>query len=214
MIPRISVIIPAYNRANYLTEAINSVLSQTYRNFELIVVNDGSQDNTEEILKKYVGKIKYFYQENNGVSSARNKGIDNSKGEFLCFLDSDDLWEKKKLEKQIDYFNTKNKFSNGFNTREFNNEMCLNDNECFWYSCNRRHVNPICEINDCSCYMRHIERNFQNYTWRLRDELARTLNYESKKFDKQLAEYECTKPRINVKIPNVISFNDEIDDNF
>ena len=105
MIPRISVIIPAYNRANYLTEAINSVLSQTYRNFELIVVNDGSQDNTEEILKKYTGKIKYFYQENNGVSSARNKGIDNSKGEFLCFLDSDDLWEKKKLEKQIDYFN-------------------------------------------------------------------------------------------------------------
>src|SRR3972149_7654217 len=97
MIPRISVIIPTYNRANFLTEAINSVLSQTYRNFELIVVNDGSQDNTEEILKKYVGKIKYFYQENNGVSSARNKGIDNSEGEFLCFLVSDDFWEKRKL---------------------------------------------------------------------------------------------------------------------
>ena len=105
MTPKISVIIPTYNRANYLVEAINSVLYQTFRDFELIVVNDGSSDNTEEILNKYVGKIKYFYQGNNGVSAARNKGINNSEGEFICFLDSDDLWEKKKLEKQIDYFN-------------------------------------------------------------------------------------------------------------
>lgn len=105
MNPKVSIIIPTCNRANYLAEALNSVQSQTYNDFELIVVDDGSTDDTEEIIKKTSQKIKYFYQENKGVSAARNKGILNSSGEFISFLDSDDLWEKRKLEKQVDFFN-------------------------------------------------------------------------------------------------------------
>jgi len=108
MNPKVSVIIPTYNRAAYLAEALNSVLSQTYKDFELIVIDDGSTDNTKEIVKKFSGEIRYFYQKNQGVSAARNVGIINSNGEFVSFLDSDDLWEKKKLERQIDFFD-KNK---------------------------------------------------------------------------------------------------------
>ncbi|OGL41123.1 MAG: glycosyl transferase [Candidatus Schekmanbacteria bacterium GWA2_38_11] len=105
---RVSVIIPTYNRAQLLAEALNSVTSQTYKDFELIVVDDGSSDNTKEVVKNFNGEIKYLYQKNQGVSAARNLGIREAKGEFLSFLDSDDMLERKKLEKQIDFFD-KNK---------------------------------------------------------------------------------------------------------
>jgi glycosyltransferase involved in cell wall biosynthesis len=97
----ISVIIPAYNAANYLADAIDSVLAQTYRNFEIIVVDDGSTDKTYDVIKKnYSKKIKYIYQENKGPSAARNAGIEAAKGEFLAFLDADDIWSSRKLEEQ------------------------------------------------------------------------------------------------------------------
>jgi glycosyltransferase involved in cell wall biosynthesis len=105
----ISVVIPTYNRAEVLLDAINSVLSQTYKNFEIIIVDDGSTDNTQEIIKKINdARIKYFYQENSGVSSARNKGIKTANGDYIAFLDSDDLWHPQKLEKQLAIF-TKDK---------------------------------------------------------------------------------------------------------
>ena len=98
----ISVIIPTYNRLNQVCLAIDSVLSQTYKNFELIVVDDGSTDSTYFFLKKKFGnQINLFYQDNKGVSAARNFGILKSKGDWICFLDSDDIWLKHKLEKQI-----------------------------------------------------------------------------------------------------------------
>ncbi len=100
----ISVIIPSFNRGYILTEAIDSVLAQTYQNFEIIVVDDGSTDNTREILTPYKDRIRYFYQENQGVAAARNKGIEEAKGEFIAFLDSDDLWLPEKLEKQKELF--------------------------------------------------------------------------------------------------------------
>jgi len=100
---KVSVIIPTYNRAKFLEEAINSVLNQTYKDFEIIVVDDGSTDNTKEIIRKF-GEIIYIYQKNKGVSSARNKGIKMSRGEYIAFLDSDDLWLKRKLEKQMKIF--------------------------------------------------------------------------------------------------------------
>jgi glycosyltransferase involved in cell wall biosynthesis len=101
--PLVSVIIPTFNRAWCLKEAIDSVLAQTYTHYELIVVDDGSTDKTKELLYQYKG-INAIYQENQGVSAARNKGIAASKGELVAFLDSDDLWKPEKLATQIAYF--------------------------------------------------------------------------------------------------------------
>lgn len=97
----VSVIIPTYNRANYVTEAVESVLTQTYKDFEIIVIDDGSTDNTKDVLLPYMDKIKYIWKPNAGCASARNVGIQASKGEFIAFLDSDDLFERKKLELQV-----------------------------------------------------------------------------------------------------------------
>jgi glycosyltransferase involved in cell wall biosynthesis len=80
-----------------LPDAIESVLSQTFKNFEIIVVNDGSTDNTVDVLQPYMGMIKYIYKENGGLSSARNVGIQNSTGEYLAFLDTDDMSMPDKL---------------------------------------------------------------------------------------------------------------------
>ena len=104
MTPLISVIIPTFNRAHVLLKAIDSVLKQTYKNFEVIVVDDGSTDGTTELLSSYIkeGKILYLKQENKGVSSARNFGVKSSKGDWLAFLDSDDEWLKHKLQKQVE----------------------------------------------------------------------------------------------------------------
>lgn len=101
--PKVSIIIPTYNRLKFLQEAIDSVLAQHYQGYELIVVDDGSTDNTRQIAQKYSGKISYIYQENRGVSAARNRGIDKSTGEYLCFLDSDDLWKPDKLSTQVSF---------------------------------------------------------------------------------------------------------------
>ncbi|MGA1871247.1 MAG: glycosyltransferase family 2 protein [bacterium] len=100
----VSVIIPTYNRAKLLDEAIKSVLEQTYKNFEIIVVDDCSTDNTEEIVKKIKDtRIRYIrHEENHGGSAARNTGIKAAKGDYIAFHDSDDLWLPQKLEKQVD----------------------------------------------------------------------------------------------------------------
>jgi len=101
---KVSVIIPTYNRASLVKEAIESVLSQTYDNFEIIVIDDGSTDNTRELLGPYKNKINYIFMKNMGVSAARNEGIKKSKGDYITFLDSDDLWSANKLEEEIKYF--------------------------------------------------------------------------------------------------------------
>lgn len=102
--PLVSVILPTYNRAWALKTAIDSVLFQNYSNIELIVIDDGSQDNTKELLKDYKNQIKVLSQENAGVSAARNRGIEKSRGEFIALLDSDDAWDKKKISCQMDFF--------------------------------------------------------------------------------------------------------------
>jgi teichuronic acid biosynthesis glycosyltransferase TuaG len=103
--PLVSIIMPAFNSARYIKEAINSVSFQTYNNWELIVIDDGSRDDTvkivEEISKKEP-RIRFYKNENNqGVSATRNRGISLANGEWIAFLDSDDMWEKTKLQKQI-----------------------------------------------------------------------------------------------------------------
>lgn len=99
--PKVSVIIPTYNRLWALPEAIKSVLDQTFSSFELIIVDDGSTDGTEKWVKEKCPSAKYIKKENGGVSSARNRGIEKSRGRYIAFLDSDDRWLPEKLERQI-----------------------------------------------------------------------------------------------------------------
>lgn len=103
--PLVSVIIPTYNREIYLDKAINSVTKQTYKNIEIIIVDDGSSfEYAKEICNKY-SNCKYFYKENGGLSSARNFGVEKSNGELIAFLDDDDLFLPTKIEKQVKILN-------------------------------------------------------------------------------------------------------------
>ena len=102
--PEVSVVIPAYNMAAYTVEAVESVLAQTYRDYELLVIDDGSKDGTGEALKIFKDKIKYIYKENGGVCSARNLGIKISAGKYIAFLDCDDNWLPRKLEESLKGF--------------------------------------------------------------------------------------------------------------
>ena len=108
--PLVSIIIPVYNGANYVSEAIESAINQTYKNIEIIVVNDGSNDNgkTEKVVLKYKKHIKYISKENGGVSTALNVGIQNMKGEYFSWLSHDDKYEIDKIEKQIEYIKNNN----------------------------------------------------------------------------------------------------------
>src|SRR5581483_4665750 len=102
--PRVSVIIPAYNAAAFIAETLDSVYAQTFADFEVIVVNDGSPD-TEDLereLAPYREKLSYIKQENQGAAAARNTGIKAARGEFVAFLDADDTWLLAFLEKQLD----------------------------------------------------------------------------------------------------------------
>lgn len=97
----ISVVIPTYNRIELLKRSIDSVINQTIKPFEIIIVDDGSNDGTEAMVKKKYDSLKLIKQKNKGASAARNSGIKASSGEWICFLDSDDEWKNDKLEKQI-----------------------------------------------------------------------------------------------------------------
>ncbi len=99
--PKVSVIIPTYNRERLISRALDSVLKQTFTDYEIIVVDDGSTDYTKDVLKKYEGRIRYFYQANSGISGARNRGLAEAKGEYIAFLDSDDAWLPEKLAMQV-----------------------------------------------------------------------------------------------------------------
>jgi glycosyltransferase involved in cell wall biosynthesis len=100
MKPLVSVIITTYNRSAMVGDAIESVLKQDFLDYEIIVIDDGSTDGTNDALRKYK-RVNYFYQENQGISRARNQGLALSQGEFVCFLDSDDLWLPNKLAVQV-----------------------------------------------------------------------------------------------------------------
>ena len=108
--PKVSIILPTYNRAHIIEKAIQSVLNQTYQDFEIIIIDDGSKDDTKKIIRGFQEKdnrIKYIrFEENKGAAAARNAGIKMSKGEYITFQDSDDEWLPEKLEKQMKIIET------------------------------------------------------------------------------------------------------------
>ena len=101
---KVSIITPTYNRSDLIARCIKSVQAQTYKNWELLITDDGSTDSSREVIEELLksdSRIKYFFQENKGIGAARNKAINNSSGDYIAFLDSDDEWHPEKLEKQI-----------------------------------------------------------------------------------------------------------------
>lgn len=127
--PLISVIVPVYNTENYIRDCLDSILTQTYTNLEVIVIDDGSKDKSEEIIQEYIAKdnrVKYFKQENSGLSATRNKGMDIAQGEFISFIDSDDAINKYFYETLYDALITTNvsiaecKLKNFLNIEELN----------------------------------------------------------------------------------------------
>ena len=102
MSPLISVIVVTYNRAHYLKDALDSIQRQSFKDYEVILVDDGSTDNTKEIVEQYKG-VRYIYQEHGGISKARNTAVRVARGKWIATLDSDDLWKEEKLQKQVDY---------------------------------------------------------------------------------------------------------------
>lgn len=97
----VTVVIPTFNRADIVGRAIESALGQTYRDVEVVVVDDGSSDGTRAVVESYGSRVRYLYQKNAGVTAARNLGISKARGEFLAFLDSDDLWKPWRIESQV-----------------------------------------------------------------------------------------------------------------
>jgi glycosyltransferase involved in cell wall biosynthesis len=119
--PLITCILPVFNGERYLSEALDSILAQTYRPLEVIVVDDGSTDNTARIIRGYGNKIRYLRQHNTGPAAARNRGLIEAQGEFISFLDQDDLWHKEKLTRQMSHFEIYHEL-----------EVCIGHVLCFW----------------------------------------------------------------------------------
>lgn len=144
--PIVSVIIPLYNRHKYITSAIDSVLMQTYKNFEIIVVDDGSTDNVEKILfpilKSHIN-IQYIRQSNSGPASALNKGIRLASGKYITFLDSDDKYKKDHLKKRINYFINNPKTDLTYSTAE------IIGKEEDMYVPDARDKKKLIHLNDC-----------------------------------------------------------------
>jgi glycosyltransferase involved in cell wall biosynthesis len=126
--PLFSVIIPSYNRREMLKSALDSVLSQSFRDYEVIVVDDGSDDSTDEMIALYGKAVKYIKQKNSGVSSARNRGIKTAASPYIALLDSDDLWHKDKLMKDAEFLKN-------------NPDIKIHQSEDIWIRSGKR-VNP------------------------------------------------------------------------
>lgn len=127
----VSIITPSYNTADFISQTIECVLNQTYTNWEMIIVDDCSTDNTKEVISKYNDtRIIYVENEtNSGAAFSRNKALKIAKGEWIAFLDSDDLWDKTKIESQLKFMKTHNYFFSYTNYREINEDNIIT-NQC------------------------------------------------------------------------------------
>ena len=117
----ISCIVPVYNGERYVGEALDSILAQTYRPLEVIVVDDGSTDRTAEVVAGYGGQARYIFQSNAGLAMARNLGLTAVQGEFAAFLDADDVWHPEKLDRQIARFKARPEL-----------DLCITHVQNFW----------------------------------------------------------------------------------
>lgn len=140
--PLVSIIIPVYNGSNYVREAIDSALAQTYKNIEIIVVNDGSTDNTEQVVKSYGNKIKYFKKDNGGVATALNLAIKKSNGEYFSWLSHDDLYYPDKVKKQIDILSSKSEIDRK-NTILMSNYALIDEQSKITAETHFEETNPI-----------------------------------------------------------------------
>lgn len=121
--PKVSVVIPTYNYGRYVGEAVESVLKQSFQDLEVIVVDDGSTDDTRERLERFRGRIRYIYQQNKGLSVARNTGIRAAHGAYVAFLDSDDLWLPEKLALQVPILDTRQQVGMVYTDVQFFNDQ-------------------------------------------------------------------------------------------
>lgn len=101
--PTVSIVIPTFNQPQFLIEALQSVFAQTFEDYEIIVVNDGSTDKTQKVLEQFEDRIRLISQENQGIGRARNRGMDEARGQYIAFLDHDDLWHPRKLDAQVKF---------------------------------------------------------------------------------------------------------------
>jgi len=119
----VSVIMPTYNRAEFIGKAIDSVLAQDYKHLELIIIDDGSTDDTKEIVESYLSdKILYYYQDNSGQSVARNNGINHANGKYIAFLDSDNIYNPGKISTQVAFLNENSEYQVIYGDDEFIDE--------------------------------------------------------------------------------------------
>jgi glycosyltransferase involved in cell wall biosynthesis len=122
--PEVSVVIPAYNSAQFLGEALQSVFEQTFKDYEIIVVDDGSTDQTRKVVDRYKDRVRYVFQENGGPAKAKNRGIRDCLGEYIAFLDADDVWLPLKLEKQVSMFRQNPELAMVFTENAVFNRSC------------------------------------------------------------------------------------------
>ena len=144
----VSIIMPAFNAGKYIEETIDSVIAQTYKNWELIIVDDGSTDNTAGIVKRYLAeesRIHYICQENGKQGKARNNGIKNSKGPYIAFLDADDIWVANKLAIQVKELAGADNIDLVFSQGYFINDNEINDYNVL--------IKDLWDISDLPCFI-------------------------------------------------------------
>lgn len=156
----VSIIVPVYNAEDYIEETLESIFSQTYQNFEVMIVDDMSKDGSRDIISRYASKYDnvhpIFLEKNAGVANARNRGIEEARGRFIAFLDSDDIWLSEKLEKQIDFM-TKNDYPFSFTTYKFI-DMDSNELNTVVHAKKELSYNDLLKHNAISCLTVVIDR--------------------------------------------------------
>lgn len=187
----VSIVIPCYNQAHYLPDAIESALNQTYPNIEVIVVNDGSPDNTSEIVKKYL-KVKLVEQKNKGLSGARNAGIKKAKGKYILPLDSDDKIHPEMVSTTINYMQDYDICSTGLKTFGDENRSWLSNVK----EPNYRDFLQRNHINCCSLFKREVWERIKGYDEKMK------LGFEDWDFYTRAAK-ENYKVRI---IPDILFY--------
>jgi glycosyltransferase involved in cell wall biosynthesis len=174
---RVSISIPCYNEERWISETIESVLNQTFSDFELLLVDDGSTDNTADIISEYTDdpRVRYIYQENQGFAGARNTGLEEGDGDYYAFIGADDMWKPTKLEQQVAFLE-----ANDTDIVHSNAEHIDEDGEVF----ERRHENKPPEQTDMRDFIRDLF--FRSFIC-IQSVLCRESAIEGERFDEDLS---------------------------